>query len=53
MTLKTRKDMDKNEGGLYVPFEVSVLLRKGVIWKRLKHIETVQSESICSELAIA
>ena len=45
--------MDKSGGGLYVSFEVSVLLQKGVIWKRLKHIETVQSESICSELAVA
>ena len=53
MTLKTRKDMDKNGLGICESFEVSVLLRRGVIFKRLKYIEPVQSESICSELAIA
>ena len=40
-------------GGLYVSREVSIWLRRGAICKRLKHLETVLSEPICSDLAIA
>ena len=33
-------------------FETSIWLHRGVICKKLKHLETVPSESTCSELAI-
>ena len=44
--VRARRDMNKNEGGLIEYVRISV------ICKRLKHLEAVVSESICSEITI-
>ena len=45
--VRERRDSDKN-GSSFTKY-----LRRGVIYKRLKHLETAISECICSELTIA
>ena len=45
--VRVRRDSDKNGSSL------TEYVRKGVIYKRPKHLETATSESICSELTIA
>ena len=45
--IRARRDRDKYGGGL------TEFVKKGLICKRLKTLETVNSECICSELTIS